>query len=383
MALFVCARTWSLLLLALTFAFAASACGDGTAREPEVAKVTAADRDALFAKLTASTWCNRARVSAPERLAPSAIRYTLSSDGAYDLIQSSDYVEREGAGSWNFTATTPDGGMLFLDNGDAIRFHFVAADVLSLDFKPMDACQALTATGNAAGLPKVKGSALFTALVSGTWYLNGDRDLVFQPTSIRYRADGTFTADFRYGECSESGSWSLQDGQVTLQRPLQGCNPRPNPQGLTLWSYAMRLQGNGLMTGRDYYSRMPWKQGGDTTVASYSPSAYAVTITYAAMTRGKAVDLNIEITNLSRFDRTVRSVEVAAGPAPAKPTEVVGSKPLGEIPLLPGGTERFTVMASPQSSGTVAFEVKLNGTFRNQRTEQSIKVGFEATVAEP
>jgi hypothetical protein len=209
-------------------------------------------RDALFAQLTATTWCS-AIPDAPRGATPARTHYTLRRDGTDEWGRYSDAPEDSGAGQWNFEKTTPGGGVLLLDSGDVLRFALLRDGTLRLAAQPLNACQPqpdVDAPLSAGALPVVHPTALYERLTAHPWRKASDDIPYPTPTRVEFRRTGEYLAMFGDGNCSSLGFWSLRGDELTLEQPDGDCDPRI--EGPTTF------RGRVVARGTDYVDFYPY-----------------------------------------------------------------------------------------------------------------------------
>jgi hypothetical protein len=204
-----------------------------------------AGKEQLFDALTANTWCDKSAEYNKSLLPRTRRRYTFRKDGAYEWMHASDAIEGEGAGVWNMQQTTDNGGILLLDSGDMWRFTIPQDNLLALEALTLDACESLVYEGSQTSdaLPEIASSPLVQRIAAHRWFKTDDFDLFRLPTTIIFRANGEYVAEFRYGECDYTGYWSLRDQKIIKEVPAEHCDSRNT--GVTYFSGGSPVQFDG------------------------------------------------------------------------------------------------------------------------------------------
>ena len=166
--------------------------------------------DALvFAELTATSWYQEGACNDPAPLPPTCNRLELRADGTFAWTAISDYVERDESGPWNFRPRDAESGVICFGGGSVMDYRLDATGLrwglLGL-FTPE---APLVEAGSREGLPAVEPSPLFTDLVATSWVKTNSLDLDSVATSFTLFEDGTFTAEYRDGECTHGGTFSV------------------------------------------------------------------------------------------------------------------------------------------------------------------------------
>ncbi|HLG10681.1 MAG TPA: hypothetical protein VI876_02880 [Dehalococcoidia bacterium] len=387
-----CARLRIVTFLLLgSLACASSACsilgasserpGPAPARptSPELTASTSVStktRDDLFSRLTASRWCNKHYIDQKAQLAETSKSYEFAADGVYDWFHESDYLEGEGGGTWTFIATDADSGIIFLDSGDALRFSLVDDGPLLLEFEPLDACEALTVEGQPNELPRIKPSALFQQITAHTWYRSSDTDLRTRPTSITYVANGTYLADYRFGDCREAGSWSLRDGQVTRQLPLQRCDLRESSSNATRLRYAAAFHDGRLVTENAAFAKEPLRPNGTATLYAERHGQYEAIVDYQMPLRVGVANTfvfrlkNVGVDWLTLLDATVEATPYSQTPegyTAAGPAGLIAATAALNITIAPGESYEFSLDFTPEGAGETGFDIEVKVQGKRQR----------------
>lgn len=195
------------------------------------------EREKIFENLTRATWCDDSSEARSALLAPSISTYEFNRSGRYHWARFSDYPEGEGSGRWNFKATGLAEGVIVLESGDVIHFVIDNKNILSLGFLTLKQCDAIKynhTTYSAASISSVEPSPLFKQIVAHIWEKTDSNDLFRLPSRIQLKDDGTYFADFRNGECSYKGTWSLMEGNLVRQIPAgDNCDLRSKGESPT------------------------------------------------------------------------------------------------------------------------------------------------------
>jgi hypothetical protein len=181
--------------------FAKQVCGAGSSRAVDAA---------MYDALTAPSWFVRSRCESSDRLPPTCNRVRLSGDGTYTWTAFSDYPERDQAGAWSFRARDETSGLVCLDNGSVV--DVALSPTGGLRWGPLgelDPEDRLEPGPGRDALPTISVDLLFVDLTASTWAKTNEMELYRLPTSLTLRRDGTFEAEFRGGECTASGTFSL------------------------------------------------------------------------------------------------------------------------------------------------------------------------------
>jgi len=186
------------------------------------------DDAAAFHALTRTTWYDSGRCNSSDRLPPTCNRLELGSDTVYTWTAFSDYAERDQRGTWNLHARDATHGLVCLNDGSAVDFA-VEGDVLWWGPLALSPDQPKGTLGSAEELPTLSVDPLFVALTANLWVKTDATNLFYLPTAFRLYRDGTFTAEFRNGECTATGTFSLiSERYAQTSRFMLWSRPEPN-----------------------------------------------------------------------------------------------------------------------------------------------------------
>jgi len=189
--------------------------------------LTSSNRNDLFNKLTANTWCNKSDVRKSNMLADTYKNYFFNKNGTYKWTHFSDYLEGSGQGNWNFEVNSVNSGIIFLSSGDTFGFVVKYNRILLAD-EILEKCGAIednTKTYTASTLPEIDTSLTFKKLTESKWHITNRYDLSTLPTEIEFLNDGRYIENFDNGKCSQSGLWSLNKDQLYRENPIKNCQP--------------------------------------------------------------------------------------------------------------------------------------------------------------
>ena len=263
--------------------FGVSACG-ASELLPTTSPHSEAVRETLFERLTSARWCNRNYVKISRGLPDTSKSYAFRADGSYEWSHVSDYPEADGAGNWNFTPRDEDGGVIYLDSGDAWHFVFPGDGSIVLTSALLDPCEPITSEGKSEDLPMVEPSALFKTITANEWFRTSDLNPDTKPSSITYLTNGQWTAGFRGGACMEVGSWALWDSKI--MRMISGtppCDFRIEPGVNYIYRYDVRVVGSHLDIEAALYASRPLAAGEDglMPILAYGRGTYELTMRHS------------------------------------------------------------------------------------------------------
>jgi hypothetical protein len=199
----------------------------------------AAARDAAFDALTATTWNGGGCKSDGGGLPPTCTVLTLRRDGTYTLVATSDYTERDDAGSWALAADDATTGLLCLDGAKATPMRMYAGENLpsalrfrlngaTLSAGPLgfSAGEPLVSSGSAAALADVKAPVGFTRVAGHAWEKTNAFDRAMLPDEFTVDGAGRFTASWRGGACTGTGAVSWDKDTLVPLSDANACDVR-------------------------------------------------------------------------------------------------------------------------------------------------------------
>ena len=309
-------------------------------------------------------------------LAPTRVNYTFTVLGAYEFSQWSDYPEDEGEGYWNFTSTTGNTGVIFLDDGDALYFEFRADGSLMIGRDLLDACSspaALVAT--TTNLLTVDPSDLYNAITGSTWYRTSPRDR--DPAQLEFYADGTYVARFPDKNCVERSSWSLENDYVYRTVVARDCDGNERQYGAT-GGAARSILGH-LIIGLDVYSASPLDDSSPGTTWVPGQFTEMMIVYERSSIAGQTSELRLYLSNVFIREMTYLEVSVEeTGPGQSRdPSEsdIVLRQQLG-FALSPGDSQTIPIRLVFAEAGSKELTLRV----RMQDNRQTFEIEGRISV---
>lgn len=327
-------------------------------------------KEDLSKKLTINTWCNKSAENSQSLLAPTQKNYSFKNDGTYNWSHFSDYPEGGGSGNWNFQKTTEDGGIIFLDSGDVIRFFLNKNGTLSLEAMVLDACEPLNISDNysADKLPKVEPSTLFKQITTNSWYKTNDFDLFRLPSKIELKSNGKYVAEFNADECSYTGFWSLRSNQIIRQVPSDNCDFRTKGKP-SFNSYQVKLDRNTIVFEGALYSAIQNPKAGIIWSDLRYSGVVEMKITYQRPIQAGVKNMfNVELKNVSSDNLTFKNFIISQEQykRTSDSYNAVGSKNtlmsqnFSSLVLAPGKVHSFPLEVTFSGTGEVGITIEVN-----------------------
>lgn len=352
--------------------------------------------DAVFAALTASEWDSGCD-GGGGGLAPTCTRIQLGADGEFSWLAVSDYVERDQAGRWAFSARSSTAGIVCLGTGAVLPFE-LAPGLLHLGGAGYSPGAALAATGSRDGLSTVISDPLYPQLVAHAWTKTNDFDLYRLPQDFTLARDGTFSAAYRDGTCTHGGTWGLDvvprtGGNATLfvsSADANSCDLRSGGSNAQLPASddEVHVDGARLVFFDSAYratnaaDTRPW----------FSFDAYGTTVATSAyldrnLSASAATTLSLDFANQSTSGKTLTSFAVLATPmvattdgyTSAGATATLATLDLGGTSLAPGDHVAATAAIAPGTAGDV--ELEIDTTYSDATQSYAGREFYFATVA--
>src|SRR4051812_4179003 len=200
---------------------------------PTAAPVEVLTADEVFAQLTRSVWMfgDRGRF-------PDFTLFRFRADGSYSIEHGSDTPSWKKDGKWNLQRAADGTWFVCVDSGVRYRFGRRPGGKIALTTLMVvwpDAPLAYGPSLRAADLPKIElppdVRARADRITAHAWKRANDFNLNYNPTSVRFNPDWTYTSTYRYGECSNRGGWyASSDGDLATS-PVSPCDHRSRVVG--------------------------------------------------------------------------------------------------------------------------------------------------------
>lgn len=189
---------------------------------------------AVFAQLTAHRWgyCG----------SNNGLCLTLSATGDYHTIAGFDDYFIEDAGRWNFLARDATSGLVCFDDGTMTDFELTSSGLVWKVSGLLPARDAITGGGTRDALDEMQAPELFATLTANAWQRQNELDLFYEPTSFAIARDGTWDAEWRFGECRASGTLSIERAPQALGAPKEALRSHPTEN-------ACDTRGGGMTAG--------------------------------------------------------------------------------------------------------------------------------------
>jgi hypothetical protein len=208
----------------------------------EAAGITAQQRASVFESLTENAWADGGCANSGAMLAPTCTRLELRKDGSYKLTATSDYTERDDAGSWNFALSNQMAGIVCLDGAKASALrtdappnqpsamYFEIGTGLTFGSFGFSAAEPIARAGAPGSLSTIALPAAYGELIAEGWRKTNPFDLAFTPDAITFERSGHLSASYRAGACQHGGHFSWDKGMLTPISDDNQCDlrgPRP------------------------------------------------------------------------------------------------------------------------------------------------------------
>jgi hypothetical protein len=139
------------------------------------------------------------------------------------------------------------------------------------------------------------------------WHRTNDLDQGYPPTTLEFSADWTYTSDYRFGQCQNSGSWNVQGREVVALADRNPCDARDSSHQETFRA-TLAPSGAELTIAGDRYRADPDPTQGAWTIQSYR-DAVDVEVRYPLpLVQGRPQAFVFVFTNTSDEDRTLERV---------------------------------------------------------------------------
>jgi len=357
------------------------------------------DKQDIFAKLTANSWCNK-KVTEGSPF-PDYIDYRFKDDGTYEWHFFTDYTPAPSdAGKWNFEQTPADDWFLLYDNGMRQRFS-LKDGMLMLGSVALDVCDPITVTNQytSGTLPPIqltsKVQNIINTITAHPWKRANDIDLDYAPTSVEFKKNWEYITTYRNGECQNSGYWYATASEIQVNSLTDQCDPRDDtyPEAFTA-----ELLDNGFLFF-DYELYVPidyplqkgiiWSVFGysdivnikveyDMPIKSGVPNRFDIEMTHV----GKKEDYPGPIT-LQRFSITedyVRDYRKADNTI-AQVDEIAGQD-LGSKILRPSETYKFSLDVTFKNPGKQSpyINALMYGPTQDWDTQRAYSINVQSNV---
>ncbi len=334
-------------------------------------EATNQDKQAVFEKITAYSWCT-------DELAKEHPDYTKTSylaSGEYQSQLYTDYPTDPEKGTWNLEQAPDTSWFIVQSNGERLPVTFDKQGNLFGDNK----CGELDNAGKSAdGLPVITPSKevakLISTVTSTPWSRTDDFNQNAEPTKLQFNKDYTLVLSFRNESCKESGYWSVVDGKLTMSSNRDKCDTRSGSQkGLeSIDNYT--VNDNGVLVEDSSFLYVPTAKHNSKVstfrLGTYTNAAIDVTVP-AGLTSSSAVKTTVKITNTSSksgYSGEVETMTVKSFSVSSKPNGegVEASKRVfNNVTIADKQSYEFDTTvdtATANVDGRVYFNVELLGT---------------------